>query len=228
MAKPKIDPLLKLKDSQERDKLYSKLDEHQKNYYNCIIDKSVTCVNEKSGTGKTSVATLAALNLLGENKVNKIVYLRFPDERSLRLGFLPGELEDKQSYYMYPFYEACIECGLQPEFVDSLVAEGLIELTTDLGMRGRNLKNVFLIIDESQNGSLQDLKLVLTRLHDDSKCVLIGHTGQIDSDMQLYNGKTAFELYIEHLCKKPWAIQCELPINYRGKISKWCDELEVN
>ena len=106
----------------------------------------------------------------------------------------------------------------------------LIELTTDIGMRGRNLKNTFVIIDESQSGTIKDLQLVLTRLHDSSKCVLIGHSGQMDSDIPLIlrgnTERTPFEIYIEHLTKKPWAVKCELPINYRGKISKWADEIQ--
>ena len=230
MAKPKANTfdlaMAQLNNSDDRDKLYSKLDEHQRSYYSEIMDKSVVCVNAPSGTGKSQTAVLAGLTLLAQGKVSRLVYVRFPDDRSLKLGFLPGEQEAKEFIYMLPLYESCEECGIQREAVDELVKNNLIELTTDIGMRGRNLKNTFVIVDESQSGNIKDLQLVLTRLHDSSKCVLIGHSGQMDSDIPLIGGRTTFEVYIKHLTKKPWATQCELPINYRGKISKWADEIQ--
>lgn len=222
MAKLKIDPMAILMNSKERDRFYAKLDEHQRNYHTAILSKSVVCCNEKSGTGKTSVAVLAGLQMLAEGKVSKISYIRIPDDRSLKLGYLPGDLEAKCEYYFYPFYDACIECGLQIEAVDELIEQGMIELTTDLGMRGRNLKKSFVIIDECQSSNLSDLKLILTRLLDDCICVMLGHSGQFDN---FCVSDRAFERYIEHMCKKPWAVKCDLPINYRGKISRHADEL---
>ena len=214
-----------LNSTEDRDKLYAKLDEHQRSYYREIMSAAVVCVNAPSGTGKSQTAVLAGLTLLAQGKVSRFVYVRFPDERSLKLGYLPGEQEAKEFTYMLPLYESCEECGLQREAVDELVKSGMMELTTDIGMRGRNLKNVFVCIDEAQNGGIKDLQLVLTRLHDNSKAVLIGHSGQVDSDIKLISGRTPFEVYIEHLTKKPWAVKCDLPINYRGKISKWSDEI---
>jgi phosphate starvation-inducible protein PhoH len=222
LPKIKASPIAQLQNSKERDRFYKKLDEYQLAYYNAIMEKSVICCNQPAGTGKTQIAVMAGLELLAQGKISKLIYLRFPDDRSLKLGFLPGDLELKQIYYMYPFYEAASECGLQDEVIDSLIEEKLIELTTDISMRGRNLKSSFIICDETQNARMPDLKLVLTRLHDDSKCVMIGHNGQVDN----YKGNdNAFIKYIEHMCKKPWAINCDLPNNYRGKISKWADEL---
>ena len=83
-----------------------------------------------------------------------------------------------------------------------------------------------MIIDEAQNGSLDDLRLVLTRLHDQSKCVMIGHSGQKDNDFALIGGLIPFQVYQKHMAKKQWASLCELPINYRGKISSWADDIE--
>lgn len=222
MSKPKASPTEQLMYSKDRDRFYGKLDEFQRAYYDSIIKKSVVCVDAPAGTGKTSVAVLAGLQMLAQGSISKLIYLRFPDDRSLKLGYLPGVLEDKQMYYMYPFYEACSDCGLQKETVDELIEYEVIELCTDIGMRGRNLRSSYVILDETQNARFGDLKLVLTRLHDDSKAVMIGHNGQCDN---FKGNDNSFNRYIEHLCKKDWAVSCELPKNYRGKISRWVDEL---
>lgn len=222
MSKLKTDPAVQLMNSKERDRFYEKLDESQRIYYDSIFSKSVVCVDAPAGTGKTSIAVLAGLELLSQGKVSKLVYLRFPDDTSAKLGYLPGDIDAKQELYMEPFYESCTDCGLQNEIIDELVEAGVIELKTDIGMRGRNLKCCYLICDETQNAKFRDLKKVLTRLHDDSKCVLIGHSRQVDNR----SNDHAFVRYIEHLCKKDWAVSCELPRNYRGKISRWADELQ--
>jgi phosphate starvation-inducible protein PhoH and related proteins len=221
MPKLKLDSTAMLMNSKERDRFYGKLDADQRSYYESIVTKSVVCVDAPAGTGKTSVAVLAGLTLLAQGSIARLVYLRFPDDRSLRLGYLPGELDDKQMYYMYPFMEACVDLGLQRETVDDLVSQGLIELCTDIGMRGRTLRNSMVILDETQNAKFGDLKLVLTRLTDDSKCVIIGHQGQQDNR----SNDHAFTRYIDHLTKKDWAVSCVLPRNYRGRISRWADEL---
>lgn len=219
-------------DGKDIDRYYNKLDDYQKEYYNAILSpsKSVICVDAQAGTGKTTIAVMAALELLGENKINKIYYIRFADDRSLKLGYLPGNVDDKTSMYMTPFYDACLEFGLDMYHVDKMAANDSpsnnpsIILCTDIMMRGINIEKSMVIIDEGQNARFSDLKLVLTRLHDNCKCVLCGHSAQVDNYKGTYD--FAFERYIEHMCKKPWAIQCHLPINYRGKISKWADELE--
>lgn len=208
------------------DRYYNRLDKHQKAYYQSLLDKaaSVVCVDSPAGTGKTTIAVMAGLQLLQQGEVDKIYYIRFADDRSLRLGFLPGDTVDKTSIYMTPFYDACLELGVDKFHVDAMITQEQIVLCTDIAMRGINISKSFVIIDESQNARFNDLKLVLTRIKDDCKVALIGHSLQCDN----FKGKNekAFLLYIDHLCKKNWAVRCELPINYRGRISSWADVLQ--
>ena len=128
---------------------------------------------------------------------------------------------------MHPFFEALMECGLSDENVLELKAQKLIEATTDIFWRGRNMKRVFLIVDECQNGSIEDIKLILTRLHDAGKGIAIGHSGQVDSKVQRYGPEklTPFEVYQMHMAQKPWTKIIHLHENYRGEISKWADKV---
>jgi phosphate starvation-inducible protein PhoH len=213
-------------DTKQMDKLYRKLDEYQRVYYESIMDKPVVFCNAPAGVGKTTIAIMVGLILLNEGKISKLVYLRTVNERTNRQGWLPGSLEEKSAILFHPFYDAMIECGIQLEYVDKLIEEGILVTTTDVTMRGRNIKNSLLILDESQNLSLDDLQLLLTRVSDNSKSVVIGHSKQIDGKVKLYDGFTPFEVYAIHMCKKSFAIQCELKINYRGKISQWADNIQ--
>lgn len=214
--------------SKDRDRFFQKLDQYQKYYLENIYSKSVVFVDAKAGTGKTTIAVLAGLELLRQGKVSRVVYVRFPDKRYAKLGFLTGCKEEKEEILMNPFYEAAAECGMQPEAVNRLAEKGFIEATTDIGMRGRNLKTSFVIIDEAQNGTIDDLKLLLTRIHDrDCKATVIGHSGQCDNPPKLYAGKyNAFQVYQIHMTKKPWAVKCDLPNNYRGEISQHADNVD--
>lgn len=215
--------------SKELDRYYNRLDPYQKNYYNCLYardDLNLICVNSPAGTGKTTIAVMAALEKLREGNISKIYYIRFPDDRSLRLGYLPGDEEDKTSSYTKPFFDACEEFGLDKLRINNMCEFGLIELCTDISMRGTNISDAMVIIDEAQNARFTDLKLVLTRIKDNCKVALIGHSGQTDN----FKGEEehAFEKYVEHMCKQPWAIKCDLPKNYRGKLSTWADKLELD
>lgn len=215
------------------DKLYRKLDHYQNEYYHAIEDHKIVFVDEKAGTGKTTVAVMSALEHLRDGKVDKIVYVRFPSKRGESLGFTPGDLKGpggKESKYMKPFYEAMAKCGLQGEAVADLIADEVIVVTTDIDMRGTNIENSFVIIDEAQNAvDKEQLKLVLTRIHD-RRCptVVIGDSNQTDSKVAKYTRLkyNSFEIYQIHMTKKNWAVKCELKINYRGAVSQWADEVE--
>lgn len=214
-------------DTKEMTKLYNKLDSFQLQYYDAMQKYSVVCVNAPSGGGKTTVAVLKAFQMLDNGEISKIMYLRFPSERSNKLGFLPGEKSEKEAILMTPFFNACVECGIQLEQVYRMIEDETLVLTSDSSLRGTNIKNTFLIIDESQSATISDLQLALTRVHNDSKCVLIGHVGQLDSKVKMYSGLCPFEVYIKHMTQKPFAVSCDLPINYRGSISTWADEINV-
>lgn len=204
--------------------LYYKLDDEQKLMYESIHNHLMVCVNSRAGTGKTYVSVLSAMDLLLQGKVNKIYYIRFPDDRSLRLGFLPGNTEDKEYSYMAPFLSACYELDLSPAQIEEYCNNHTFELTTDISLRGTNIDKACVIIDEAQNARLNDLKLVLTRIKDNCKVFLIGHSGQYDN----YKGQNdrAFEGYLGYLKDYDWVKIINLTKNYRGKISTICDNFE--
>ena len=209
------------------DRLKNHLDGNQTNLYKSIEDNLITCCNARAGTGKTTVATLAAFDLLLKGIVNKIYYIRFPDQLMQSLGAVPGELDQKEFYYFQPFYQACEEIDLDPFHLErDYIPQGTVKLDTVVSMRGTNISDAAVIIDEAQNASFKDLKLVLTRMHDDCHIALIGHSDQIDNPNCVR--EKAFIYYIEHMCKKQWAQRVDLKTNYRGKISNWADILMLD
>lgn len=213
--------------SDEIESLKDKLDGNQKKLYNSIIDNLVTCCNAKAGTGKTTVATMAAFDLLQKGIVSKIFYIRFPDKLMQSLGAFPGDIGEKENYYFQPFYQACEEIGLDRYHLDrDYIPQHTVNLDTVVTMRGVNIKDSAIIIDEAQNACFKDMKLILTRIHDDCHVALIGHTNQIDNPD--FVKEKAFVYYMEHFCKKQWAKRADLDRNYRGKISNWADSLYID
>lgn len=209
------------------DRLKNHLDGNQTNLYKSIEDNLITCCNARAGTGKTTVATLAAFDLLLKGIISKIYYIRFPDQLMQSLGAVPGELDQKEFYYFQPFYQACEEIDLDPFHLErDYIPQGTVKLDTVVSMRGTNISDAAVIIDEAQNASFKDLKLVLTRMHDDCHIALIGHSDQIDNPNCVR--EKAFIYYIEHMCKKQWAQRVDLKTNYRGKISNWADSLMLD
>lgn len=212
-------------DCQEK---WDKFDPHQYRYATAIGKNLVVMVDAGAGTGKTTIAVMRGLELLRTGKVDRIQYVRFPDTRSLRLGFLPGDSKDKEKGFMRPFYEAANECGLTADEVNNLISQEVIELSTDIHLRGRTLPRTFLIVDEAQNGGIPDLKLVLTRITESGFAVVIGHSEQMDTKLPRYgaNKWNAFQAYQYHMSKKPFTKVCELYHDYRGPISQWADKIE--
>lgn len=210
------------------DSLYKKLDEDQRDFYQAILNHKIVFVDEKAGTGKTFIAVYAGLHYLKQGK--KMIYVRFPSQRGEQLGYVPGTLEEKEIKYMWPFYEALEGCGIQEEVAMSWKAQGLIDTRTDATERGRTYKNAYVIIDEAQNArDIEQLQLILTRLCDSSVAVVIGHSGQTDSDVKRYGSSelNAFQLYCHHMTKQNFAAKCSLSSNYRGEIARWADEIDI-
>lgn len=209
-----------------RNELLKKLDKDQLAFYNSMHTNLITCCDARAGTGKTTVATMAALDMLESDSVTKIIYLRFPDKMVQSLGAFPGELKEKERYYMQPFIDACEELGIQEELLQSQYVDyNKVLMMTNVTLRGSNFSNAAVIIDEAQNASFKDLKLVLTRLHDTCKCALIGHVAQCDNKNS--SKEDAFSMYIDHLSKKKWTKVIHLKTNYRGELSNWADSLEL-
>jgi len=208
-------------------KFYYKLDEYQKEYYESILDDSVKFIgiNSPAGTGKTFIGIMGSLELLREGRINHIYYIRTPDDRSLHLGYLPGTETEKSTIYFKPFYDIALDLGIRPEEIDIGRENQTIVLTTDIGLRGSNIERSAVIIDEAQNMDADTIKLVLTRLHDDCKALLIGHGQQRDNKN---NDRMAFEKYISYMISQPWAKECELKKNYRGIMATYADQFELN
>lgn len=132
-----------------------------------------------AGTGKTYLAVACAVSALEANQVERILLVRPAVEAGERLGFLPGDLAQKIDPYLRPLYDALYEM-LGPERVNKLIERNVIELAPLAYMRGRTLNNAFIILDESQNTTGEQMKMFLTRLGFGSTAVITGDVTQID------------------------------------------------
>lgn len=132
-----------------------------------------------AGTGKTFLAVAAGVSLLLHGKVDRLVISRPAVEAGERLGFLPGDLKEKVDPYLRPIYDS-LHLLLTPEKVSRFLAEGTIEVAPLAFMRGRTLNNAFIILDEAQNTTVQQMKMFLTRMGVQSYMVITGDPSQID------------------------------------------------
>lgn len=132
-----------------------------------------------AGTGKTYLAVAMALSNLRQGRVQRIILTRPAIEAGEKLGFLPGDLEEKIRPYLQPIYDALYDL-LRTEELKRLFAKGVIEIIPLAYMRGRTLNNSFIILDEGQNATAEQMKMFLTRLGFDSKAVVTGDITQSD------------------------------------------------
>lgn len=177
--RPGYDPL----DPQGRDRKYVKnvraMSETQQRLMDAIDAHSVVAALGPAGTGKTYLAIAKAVEALEQNRVGRIVLSRPAVEAGESLGFLPGDLQDKLAPYLRPLYDALTE-RLGTKRLKALVAEGFIEIAPVAYMRGRTLNDCFVVIDEAQNCTYGQLKMLLTRLGWRSTMVLTGDPDQTD------------------------------------------------
>ncbi len=157
----------------------------QKSYVECIHKNVVTFGIGPAGTGKTYLAVALAVSALKHKQVAKIILTRPAVEAGEKLGFLPGDLQNKVDPYLRPLYDALFEM-LGPETVAGYMEKNIIEIAPLAYMRGRTLDNSFIILDEAQNTSIEQMKMFLTRFGFNSKIVVTGDPTQIDLD-----GKTS-------------------------------------
>ena len=207
-----------------------KLDEEQKVFAEAIWnpDIDIIFVNAKAGTGKTTVAAGMANLLVQYGEYDGIVYIMAPyGER--KQGYLPGSVTEKSSVYFEAFMQALTNCNVNittaindESMVNQKNGTGYITCITDTFLRGTNLDNAVVIVDESQNATAAQLKKILTRIGNHSKVIVIGHDQQCDLDNPATSGFTS---YIEHFRDKERAAVCTLTTNHRGWISQWADEL---
>lgn len=151
----------------------------QKSYINMIKENDVVFGIGPAGTGKTYLAVAMAIRAFKKNEINRIILTRPAVEAGESLGFLPGDLQDKVDPYLRPLYDALFEIfGF--ETYQNLVEKGVIEVAPLAYMRGRTLDNSFVILDEAQNTTYEQMKMFLTRLGYGSKAIITGDITQID------------------------------------------------
>lgn len=151
----------------------------QKLYCDAIRENSVTFGIGPAGTGKTYLAVALAVDALKNREVDKIILTRPAVEAGEKLGFLPGDLQNKVDPYLRPLYDALQEMfGLENYL--KLMERGVIEIAPLAYMRGRTLSNAFIILDEAQNTTKEQMKMFLTRLGEGSKMVITGDVTQVD------------------------------------------------
>ena len=208
------------------------LDDEQVAFVEAIKDpgKTIIFCDAPAGTGKTTLA-MGTANILVQDKRNDldgIVYIVSPYGEG-KQGYLPGSITEKSEVYYEPAYQAMIEVGMNPYADVNTKAmtekrkphDGIVNLLTHTYLRGTNLQKKVVILDESQNYTVAELKKVLTRCHDSCKVIVIGHTGQID-----IRGGSGFARYLEHFQGQERCAVCRLTTNHRGWLSTFADELE--
>lgn len=208
-----------------------KLDDEQMAFVEAVKnpEKTIVFCDAPAGTGKTTLA-MGAANILvqdSRNDIDGIVYIVSPYGEQ-KQGYLPGSITEKSEVYYEPAYQAMIEVGMNPNvdvYRDSMVSrkkgESFVKMLTHTYLRGTNLQKKVVILDESQNYTVPELKKVLTRCHDSCKVIVIGHTGQID-----IKGESGFAKYMKHFDGHERCAVCELTTNHRGWLSTYADALE--
>ena len=151
----------------------------QKEYVDSISQNTVTIGVGPAGTGKTYLAVAAAVAAFRERKINRIILTRPAVEAGERLGFLPGDLQSKVDPYLRPLYDALFDM-LGAETYQKYLERGNIEVAPLAYMRGRTLDDSFIILDEAQNTSCEQMKMFLTRMGFGSKMVITGDATQVD------------------------------------------------
>lgn len=154
---------------------------NQKRYLEAIADNTVTFGLGPAGTGKTWLAVAMAVRSLQAREVARIVLTRPAVEAGERLGFLPGDLTEKIDPYLRPLFDALYDM-VDPEAIQRMIGRSTIEVAPLAFMRGRTLNQSFIILDEAQNTTPEQMKMFLTRIGFGSKAVITGDTTQVDVD----------------------------------------------
>jgi phosphate starvation-inducible PhoH-like protein len=159
----------------------------QKAYVQYMKENDIVFGIGPAGTGKTYLAVAMAVNMFLNKKVNRIILTRPAVEAGEKLGFLPGDIADKINPYLRPLYDALYNM-MDFEKVSHLIEKGVIELAPLAFMRGRTLNDAFIILDEAQNTTVEQMKMFLTRLGFNSKAVITGDITQVDLPVDKRSG----------------------------------------
>ncbi|MBI5025587.1 MAG: PhoH family protein [Nitrospirae bacterium] len=153
--------------------------ETQRRYIEAIRDYDMVVGIGPAGTGKTYLAMAMAINAFLKKEVSRIILARPAVEAGERLGFLPGDIYEKVNPYLRPLYDALFDM-MEAEKANKLIERGIIEIAPLAFMRGRTLNDSFIILDEAQNTTIEQMKMYLTRLGFNSKTVITGDVTQVD------------------------------------------------
>ncbi len=164
---------------QTRKKMISPRSKKQSEYVEAMQNHDLVFGIGPAGTGKTYLAVAYGVSLLISNQVERIILSRPAVEAGEKLGFLPGDLKEKVDPYLRPLYDA-MHTMLSSEQIEKRIATGDIEIAPLAFMRGRTLSNAFVILDEAQNTTSQQMKMFLTRLGHNSRMIITGDISQID------------------------------------------------
>jgi phosphate starvation-inducible PhoH-like protein len=175
---------------------------NQRRYIEAIQNNDVVFGIGVAGTGKTYLAVAMAVQALTQKQVSRIILARPAVEAGERLGFLPGDLQEKVDPYLRPLYDALFDL-MDPERVTKMLEKRIIEVAPLAFMRGRTLQDAFIILDEAQNTTSEQMKMALTRIGFGSKAVITGDVTQID----LPTGKRSGLIEAERVLSKVEGIE---------------------
>ena len=160
---------------------------NQRNYLSAILKQTLTIGIGPAGSGKTYLAVAAAVSAINSNRVQRIILTRPAVEAGERLGFLPGDLQQKVDPYLRPLFDALSDM-LGMEKMNAMIEQGRIEIAPLAYMRGRTLNDAFIILDEAQNTTREQMKMFLTRLGFGAKMVVTGDITQVDLPRHQHSG----------------------------------------
>lgn len=188
-------------------------------------NNQVIMVNAVAGSGKTLISVACARLLCAYKNYDSAVYI-FPTVEEGSLGYRPGSTSEKESDYLEPLYDALMKINENPtQAVSSSTSKkngtDWITARSCTFMRGINLENKVVILDECQNLSVPLIKRIISRCHDNCKVIILGCTAQTDIPV----GRSGFAQLIEHLNRYDKVVECKLPISYRGWLAEAIDKL---
>ena len=205
--------------------------EEQLQYESAIMneDSLLVICNAKAGTGKTTIAVACAKLLVYSGEYDGLTYIFAPVEEKT-LGYTTGDAFEKESKYHQPLKDALLEINESPEKAifnptsnqntkKTQQSNAWVYACSHTFLRGTNIKNKVVIIDEAQNFTKQELRKVLTRIHDTCKVILIGST--VQSDIQ----NSGFQDYINYARSFKKATICNLTKSFRGELAEWADNI---
>ena len=211
-----------------------RMDEYQYEMFDSIVktESSIHFVEAPAGSGKTTIAFAAGCYLYHTGKIGGVIYIVSPYAEQ-RQGFLPGDQTKKSEVYFEPAWQALLECGEDPESViadEAMAKQGInkydnkwVTLCTCSYLRGSNIKNKLVIIDEAQNYTEADLRTVVSRIHDDCRVIIAGNVRQCDLSSVSKSGM--MKCLNHYMINYPENSRLhELVYNYRGWISCGADE----